>query len=551
VSSEKLEPNNDLSSAIEALLDAGRVDMAEQQALEMVRLARNSGEQLVHCLTAYGRVLTVKSRYKDALEIFFEALALCEQRETPPIEAEELALLYKATGVAFGNSGVLEEALRYYEMAAQTSPNKATQLICLSYIGILQGNLSSWAEARGILESIERDAGGFLLPAKLLWLRSIILYARLCELGKEASEERSKLLELQAAYVALQTELKMFDLKDLELDLSESLAEINMLLGTSETAEFYATHAVQLARDINNPHSMMVGLHLLAKIKKHFGNPNAALEHLLEALNLTQIMGNQGYVSHVHFELSQLYEQFGEFQKALHHHQEFHRIDAEKRSQTAITRANAMTARLQFERNALSTRLKIEHAESRAHLERERAEELAILNAKLEQLARTDVLTGVANRRALFELLEQMVEQVKRKHLILSVAMIDIDHFKQINDLFSHSVGDMVLFEVAKILKTQARAADVVARYGGEEFVLVLSGVQGRDALITCERIRQAIENHDWARVKPSLASHPITVSIGLCDVQTLENPEAWLNQADTALYRAKNAGRNQIRGVK
>jgi tetratricopeptide (TPR) repeat protein len=121
VSPSKLEPK---IQNIEALLEAGKVETALDHALEWVQQARDEKlpNGIVQALTAHGSVLTAFSRYKEALEVLVEALALCDEPQEIGIEAENLALLYKATGVAFGNSGVLEEALRYYELAAQTSP---------------------------------------------------------------------------------------------------------------------------------------------------------------------------------------------------------------------------------------------------------------------------------------------------------------------------------------------------------------------------------------------------------------------------------------------
>jgi two-component system cell cycle response regulator len=169
--------------------------------------------------------------------------------------------------------------------------------------------------------------------------------------------------------------------------------------------------------------------------------------------------------------------------------------------------------------------------------------------ARLEMLARTDPLTQLHNRRSLIERLSEEVERVRRYGLMLSVLMIDIDHFKAVNDTYGHLVGDEVLRGVARVLQREARTVDVVARYGGEEFVLVLpeTGEDGATAL--AERIRQRVaeqpllrgEQIDWVRV---------TVSIGTATMPSprAHSPETLIAAADEALYRAKSQGRNRVR---
>jgi two-component system, cell cycle response regulator len=168
--------------------------------------------------------------------------------------------------------------------------------------------------------------------------------------------------------------------------------------------------------------------------------------------------------------------------------------------------------------------------------------------ARLEVLALTDALTQTHNRRALIERLTAELERARRYSLDLSLLMVDLDHFKAVNDSYGHVVGDEVLRGVAATLQREARTVDVVARYGGEEFVVVLPETAAEGAVALAERIRERVCNtppvpggeYGWLRV---------TVSIGVATVLSSRAtlPEELISLADEALYRAKAQGRNRV----
>lgn len=174
---------------------------------------------------------------------------------------------------------------------------------------------------------------------------------------------------------------------------------------------------------------------------------------------------------------------------------------------------------------------------------RENQRKLKAANARLRELIRTDALTGIQNRRAFDENLRQAWNLSARIGQPLSVLMIDIDHFKAINDEDGHDAGDEALKSIAHALQANVRATDLVFRYGGEEFAVLLPATQLDAALLVAEKLRRAVAER-------SHNGRAITVSIGLAtDVaHTPGLTEARLVQvADAALYRAKNAGRNRV----
>jgi diguanylate cyclase len=180
----------------------------------------------------------------------------------------------------------------------------------------------------------------------------------------------------------------------------------------------------------------------------------------------------------------------------------------------------------------------------RARLHR-RNKELAQASAKLGELATHDELTGVWNRREFMHLLQDERGRAERGGPGFCLAMVDADHFKQVNDRFGHVVGDGVLQELAQLLESTLRTADRLARYGGEEFAVLLVGSAGEAPPAALERMRGAVSAHDWDRLAPGLR---LTISAGIAGWRAGEDVGQLLNRAAAALYEAKNAGRNCIR---
>ncbi|HSW11550.1 MAG TPA: diguanylate cyclase [Solimonas sp.] len=167
-------------------------------------------------------------------------------------------------------------------------------------------------------------------------------------------------------------------------------------------------------------------------------------------------------------------------------------------------------------------------------------------NRQLEQLATTDALTGLANRRIFSERLEYELKRTQRSGVPLSLVMIDLDHFKRINDTHGHQAGDAVLREVGSLLRMVIRQTDTAARYGGEEMALILPGTDKQGALNLAEKVRKLIS---LETVVTDGAELNITASLGIASASDLAAPDAssMVQIADAALYRAKSGGRNRV----
>ena len=162
------------------------------------------------------------------------------------------------------------------------------------------------------------------------------------------------------------------------------------------------------------------------------------------------------------------------------------------------------------------------------------------------EMAVVDPLTGLHNRRYLESHLIALLEQAGQKGRPLSVMMLDIDHFKRVNDSYGHDAGDEVLKAFAARIKAVVRGADLMCRFGGEEFIIVMPETRLPVAEVIAERVRKAVASAPFA-IEKGLRAIPVTVSIGIADRGADGHPDALFKRADQALYLSKNAGRNRV----
>jgi diguanylate cyclase (GGDEF)-like protein len=240
----------------------------------------------------------------------------------------------------------------------------------------------------------------------------------------------------------------------------------------------------------------------------HLGQEDEAIEHLARAIEIAEQTGSIDAIVHAAGYLADAYERKGAYREALDFHRRYH---------------------------AAYVKMSAENAQRRARLAEIRYE-----SDKLRNLADKDALTGLYNRRRF----EAALVEFQAAGQVYSVAMIDIDHFKQVNDTFSHLIGDQVLQEIGGLIQAAIRGEDVAVRYGGEEFALLLKGaspVLGHDV---CNRLRETIAAWHWEGIAAGLK---VTASIGLAASVEAADSRLLLQLADHRLYAAKAGGRNQV----
>jgi diguanylate cyclase (GGDEF)-like protein len=211
-------------------------------------------------------------------------------------------------------------------------------------------------------------------------------------------------------------------------------------------------------------------------------------------------------------------------------------------SQAAVAIGNADLDRKLYE---LNQSLEEKVQERTADLVRAN-ERLSVLNKELEEIAITDSLTQAFNRQYFMDRLKQEVKRAHRYGVPVSLLLMDIDHFKQINDTHGHQAGDAVLVGMSCAIKDQLRETDLFARYGGEEFCIIATAMDEGEAVLLADRLRTIIARTD---VEYRGTHIKITVSIGVSawEPSVKDDFEALIRRADAALYRAKEQGRNRV----
>ena len=277
-------------------------------------------------------------------------------------------------------------------------------------------------------------------------------------------------------------------------------------------------------------------LHMLGRTKLGQLRYDDAIRILLSSRDIAGRCNDVESMVGIYCDLSRCHAGLGQFQQALEAHHSFHEMYVRQASEAAQRRSR--TYALQWEADQLR---------ALAREARQRAEELALTNEMLAQetdrLMRAsleDPLTGLQNRRRLDLAFVELLQSGAR----FSLAMIDVDHFKQVNDRFSHPVGDAVLREIADILRDGTTEDDLIVRFGGEEFAVLMGAQEPGRATWLCERLRRNVAGHGWSALHSDLA---VTVSIGIACSDETSSHDTLVALADFRLYAAKQAGRNRV----
>jgi two-component system cell cycle response regulator len=301
----------------------------------------------------------------------------------------------------------------------------------------------------------------------------------------------------------------------------DTLARVHMMTGRYDLVEEALAPVLTAEAPAHESDAVAECLLTLTEARRLDGRPAAAQEVLTIAVRQAEERGLASVRARLRQEQAALHAATGRFEEAYEEHRVYHA---------------ATTALMDAQRDARARALQ-------AVFE---AEEARRTSEHFREMAHRDALTGLHNRRFVNERLPLLLEEAAATGTPLSLAILDLDHFKRINDTLSHATGDAVLQRVGALLQEAAPgAAEVVARMGGEEFLLILPRTGPVEAAVRCELLRRRIAGDDWAPVTGRL---PVTTSIGLTAV-TSPGPtvSALLSQADRNLYAAKRAGRDRV----
>jgi len=494
-------------------------------AREAVDLARATGDALGEAQALYclGRNLYSQADYPAVFETQAASAALFHSLS----DINGAARCANLLGITYRQLSDYGRALESYDAALQgfrETGDLRWQARVLSNIGNVEIQLGNHDAALELFEralEIRRDIGdnegaGFDLNNAAFGRIQRALRLRAAGDADACQGEAESALRLLDRALAI---ARQFAYTRLEAFCLQTMGEAYQAMSHPEVALGMADGFLASARQSNDKWIEAHGLACVGELRHQLGHHREGLDQLQTALAAFEAMGAQDEVARVLRVLSELYEALGELAQAL----------------ACIRRAGAIDLRLRGEQaqartRALSTRRRLEMARQETE--------------RYKRLAMEDALTGLANRRQLDERLESLLGEARTTGSVVTVALADVDHFKGINDRFSHAVGDEVLRCVGEILRGHCRLGDVAGRYGGEEFMLVFRGLGMPAALEICERVRRAVEGWDWKLIHPQLR---VTLSMGLASTTSFDTQQGILDAADHWLYEAKHHGRNQI----
>jgi diguanylate cyclase (GGDEF)-like protein len=519
------------------------------QALSLFEgLNNKQGAAQAHNLLAL--IYERQDKFKEALEQHRSCLTIRQQvddRAGQSASLNNIALVYRSQENYAQALEYLFEALKMGE-ASSDPHSQAYALANIAAVYVITGEFKrAMAYAQRGLE-LNRQANNRALDSTLLTLSSKISY----QFGEydAAVDYLNRSLEISRQTGNLNDE------GDALLALGRLYQNMNQHAAAREKLD----QALHLMRQLGSRLDEAEVLGALGKGCLLQGDYSASLDLLTQALQAAQEAPSDRLVYEIQLALSQVYEAQGDFRLALEHFRAYHQVGEKisgrgahrrvqeltsewekNRSQDAIHREAVYIPELSYALKALQ-----EADEQKSHLISRLAQQAELL----EHLAREDGLTGLLNRRWLDLKLAQEIERANRFGHALSVAMLDLDNFKQVNDCLSHQVGDAVLIQISALMRENFRTVDIVGRYGGEEFMVILVETTLENAHVVCERLRQRTTEYPWQQLHPQLER--ITLSIGVTSYRLMmgpemETPEHVAGRADEALYRAKRQGKNQV----
>jgi diguanylate cyclase (GGDEF)-like protein len=481
-----------------------------------------------------------------AAEMITECLETTQRLGLPALELRArsaMATLLVETGDSDQALGLIEASLPLARALGDAQREYQLHVLLGNIMGGLrqpEEALAAYRVAEAIAPRLKED------PMALLRVRGNAA-CRLFEMGEQQmlagqrEPARAPLMRAVAMMDELLVQARENGWAAAEYVLRSNRAAAVQLLGEHEQAlaEFDALEPIAVSAN---------RLGTLAQIALHRGRALVALgrrdearEQAVRALALTEPLQVElsARADLLEF-VSGLAEAAGDFEQALGFFKRFHALERQVASDSAARRSQVARAQMHTEQ----ARREAAEALGRAEQLQRSNEELARQAKSLGAQALTDALTGLSNRRHVELELDRRHRQARDEAQPLILVMIDVDHFKQINDTHTHAVGDHVLRGLAQVLRTECRGSDLLGRLGGEEFVVVFDGLVRSAVARTAERLRAAVQRHPWESLAPGLG---VTASFGVVDAATEPQAMQALHLADKLLYEAKRGGRNRV----
>ncbi len=530
---------------IGAVLTAARTGFRENPAATLataIRCNQQAGSQgewalVARALALEGHVALHRGDIRSGLALALESERLLGESDDspPPAQAEVAALRAQVSFFTGAYSHALSNAERAIEFA-DASGDFGLRIFARRAAFIVFGNVSVRELDKRLYELLD-----LTVEAGEMWEQAITYNDIACYQEASGDIENARTSIERGFAIASITRPNRFAMAVIH----STRADIELASGNPAAALKDAEASLALLAESNPPNPYVLGASVRAQVaaRMALGEYDDAQQAGESALNWLgeRMPHTRGMILAAVAEALREAGRLAEAYDALSRAAELERQAFTEISelQLSLERAvlQARLARTETDALALKNR---ELAEAHAQLE-SRTAELESLQEQLRDQAERDWLTGLHNRRFLAR---ELACPSPANSGVVSVAVVDLDHFKEINDRHGHSVGDQVLVRVADLLGQVLRASDIIVRSGGEEFLVLMPQTDASAAIAGCERIRLAIRQEPWAQITPGLS---LTTSVGLATADNASDLESLVTLADKRLYDAKRAGRNCV----
>lgn len=527
---------------LRGVAQARRTPQVAKPLLQRARAyAKRHNDHLLYCLSlAYlGAIAGDAGEPQQSIKFTHEVLRVGKQHGYTERYPILLARLYSNMALSYVHFSMYEKALDYnlcvFELYQQHYPELMYR--SLGNLALTQQHLGYTTKAeRSYTDAIEASAQAQDTLALIMFRINLALMYVEQEMPDKAIQ-----VCLQARAIMRETGSYNYLVTDILVILADAYTQkarfdealLDKALG------YYKKASMALKKYPSSVNE----LELCYRLGKHYwqrGQQHDARKIFDHTLTLATKLRREDSQQQIHEALATLHEQEGDFQVAYHHLRQCHTLrkalfEADVQANTKSLLFTQELKEAQLERDIVTRKNKeLEQLNQR----------LAKANRKLKVASVTDALTKLYNRRYLEKRLQQEFQHACDQNLDISVIICDLDRFKQVNDTFSHAVGDKVLQHLAKLLEKTVRIYDTVARYGGEEFVILLPNTNLEQAMEVAEKIRLATFDYPWRRIHHDLM---ITVSAGVASGTEYGTGDKLLDAADKQLYAAKSNGRNCV----
>ena len=481
--------------ALSCLAHCDRVGSRFRRASEASRRAAQLFEQVgdvqgeANALTTFAHVCMLLGRNDEAVEAALLCVRLCDLQVPQP----QTVLAYNCLGLAYSWSGDHDRADASLELAVQTARR------CVPAISVYQPRLNQvWVEASRLLDERYQTGG-------MKSLKRLEALAAECGQLERSGQGLPVLPGLQA--------------------MARTISLASMALVITWRGDFAdARLAIESAtRSLSGVMTWLDSFVRWCAAELAWAQQDWASteKELIEMREMALAVENEQLACRAHLLLAQVFELQGKHEEAQREHRALRRRERRVVAEGLSSRESLVSWRLGAR-------------QSERHLR-----QVLVASKQFERWSLEDALTGIANRRLFEQLLAEQLPAAAAADRPLTVAMVDVDKFKTVNDRFTHRVGDRVLKTVAAIMAAHVRDNDLPARWAGDEFVILFDDATELVARQICERIRTAIAGFDWESIAPGLR---VSVSIGLSEVRAGDTAESVLQRSDESMYGEKPA---------